>query len=178
MSGGFTGAGIKTIVPAQASAKLACRLVPHQQPRDIVEKIQRHVHQHTPPGANVSVTSTSFLAPAWDSPRHSFGNRAADKVLTQEFGKPPTYRRDGATIPALAYFQHVLGIDTTVFAFGLGEFIHAPNERLMVSMYERGHRSWVNLLSELGAAAWPPLQDSDTVAQPAAKDGGSSRDEL
>lgn len=42
-------------------------------------------------------------------------------------------RRDGATIPALAEFQQILGAPTTKFGWGLGERIHAPNERLKVS---------------------------------------------
>lgn len=38
--------------------------------------------------------------------------------------------RDGATIPALASFQQLLGLHTTKFGWGLSEMIHAPNERL------------------------------------------------
>lgn len=39
MSGGFTGEGIKTVIPARASAKISCRLVPKQTPADILDKV-------------------------------------------------------------------------------------------------------------------------------------------
>ncbi len=40
MVGGFTGEGIKTVIPRHAMAKLSCRLVPHQTPADILEKVR------------------------------------------------------------------------------------------------------------------------------------------
>lgn len=61
--------------------------------------------------------------------------------------------RDGATIPALAAFQSALGIPTTKFGWGLGEGVHAPNERLSVAMYTKGSAAWAQLLYELGTGA-------------------------
>ena len=46
--------------------------------------------------------------------------------------------REGATVPALAYFQEILGVPTTIFAFSLGDHIHAPNERFKVGKAWRG----------------------------------------
>jgi acetylornithine deacetylase/succinyl-diaminopimelate desuccinylase-like protein len=55
----------------------------------------------------------------------------------------------GGTIPALSLLQSSLGIPTTVFGWGLGDKIHAPNERVLVSMLEKGRRAWVMLLLRL-----------------------------
>lgn len=49
MHGGFTGQGMKTIVPRAASAKLSCRLVPGQHPDDIFAKVSAHSVPHTDP---------------------------------------------------------------------------------------------------------------------------------
>ena len=52
------------------------------------------------------------------------------QVLEEELGTMPVYFRAGGSIPATTYFQQFLGIDTTVFGFGLpNDNLHAPNER-------------------------------------------------
>lgn len=57
-------------------------------------------------------------------------------------------------MPAHAHAcAQVLGIDSTVFAFGLGERIHAPNERLLAAMFHTGRLAWVRLLDALADSA-------------------------
>ena len=52
------------------------------------------------------------------------------QVLQEVTGKPTLYYREGGTIPAMALLKKELGIDMTMFAFGLpDDRIHAPNER-------------------------------------------------
>ena len=55
--GGFTGEGIKTVIPCEAHAKITCRLVPDQRPAEIREKLLAHIRQHTPAYAEVTVDS-------------------------------------------------------------------------------------------------------------------------
>ncbi len=93
------------------------------------------------------------------------------------FNKAPVFYRDGGTIPALAYFQSILGVDTTGFGFGLGDHIHAPNERTPVAQYHVGRTAFVEMLAELGDS-WP----ADAVKnrgsrrkKPTAKVAASSR---
>lgn len=92
------------------------------------------------------------------------GNKLAAKVLEKVFHKAPVFYRDGGTIPALAYFQSILGINTTGFGFGLGDHIHAPNERMPVSQYHIGRVAWIEMLAELGQH-WPAA----TAAQNASR---------
>lgn len=56
MYGGFTGMGVKTIVPAKAVAKLACRLVPDQDPQEILQVSFSHLEQ-----VNVQTRNTLTL---------------------------------------------------------------------------------------------------------------------
>ena len=52
------------------------------------------------------------------------------QVLQEVTGKPTLYYREGGTIPAMALLKRELGIDMTMFGFGLpDDRIHAPNER-------------------------------------------------
>ncbi|KAI8476053.1 MAG: peptidase M20 [Monoraphidium minutum] len=152
MGSGFQGEGIKTIVPAAATAKLSSRLAANQRPDDITAKIKAHIAKHTPPYANVTVQVLGFRADPWTSPRDTPGNQAAARVLREVMGAEPLYFKEGGTVPALAYFQQALGVPTTVFSFSLGDHIHAPNERFKVSMFDLGSRAWVMLLDELGRA--------------------------
>ena len=50
----------------------------------------------------------------------------------------------------LAAVLQILSIDTTIFAFCLGDHIHAPNERLLESFFHKGRVAWVHLLHEMG----------------------------
>ena len=86
-------------------------------------------------------------------------------------GSPPLYHRGGGTIPALALLQSVIGMPTTVFGWGLGERIHAPNERLLASMYAKGRVAWGLLLLSLGNQA-------GDGAQLRATEEGLGKDEL
>ena len=51
IAGGFTGAGSKTVIPAQATAKVSFRLVPNQDPEKIIEAFKKFVEDNTPPGS-------------------------------------------------------------------------------------------------------------------------------
>lgn len=88
------------------------------------------------------------------SPKDTLGNQLSAKVLKKVFNKTPVFYRDGGTIPALAYFQSILGVHTTGFGFGLGDHIHAPNERTPVAQYHIGRTAYVEMLAELGNS-WP-----------------------
>lgn len=75
-----SGEGIKTIVPAKASVKLAARLVPDQSPDGVLAAINRHVEKHSSPLANVTVTQLGFYAWPFHMARDTLVNRAAAKV--------------------------------------------------------------------------------------------------
>lgn len=150
MSGGFTGQGIKTVIPRQAAAKLSCRLVTGQDPVDIFEKIQAYLLSMAPAHAHVEVRRLGGMSSAYTVSRDTTGNRAAAAVISHIFGAPPKFYRQGATIPALTAFGSILGIPVTAFGWGLRERIHAPNERLLEAMYQRGHEAWARMLWELG----------------------------
>lgn len=152
--GGFQGAGMKTVIPSEAHAKITCRLVADQQPREIIELLRRHVVAHTPPGVTVTVQpmpgeSDPYLMPA-DHP----ANQAAHAVLAQLYERPPYAIRMGGSIPVCPLFRRELGAYTLNFAFGLGdENLHAPDEFFRLSSFRRGQRAYGLLLKALGQAA-------------------------
>jgi acetylornithine deacetylase/succinyl-diaminopimelate desuccinylase-like protein len=161
---------MKTVIPKKANAKISCRLVANMRPEDIATKVKHHLEASAPPFANVTVTISGFRAQPWVSPKDLPGNAAAAIVLKRVMGAEPLFTRDGGTIPALAYFQQVLGVESSIFAFGLGDHIHAPNERLLESFYHLGREAWVQLLQQLG--------DSSMKASGSDAGHGGGKDEL
>uniref|UniRef100_A0A061R131 Peptidase m20 n=2 Tax=Tetraselmis sp. GSL018 TaxID=582737 RepID=A0A061R131_9CHLO len=148
MWGGFTGEGLKTVLPAEAHAKLSCRLVPGQTPSDILRKLGRHVERFRPKGCSVDLQPLGGESMAYSLPRDSHAVRMAATALQRATGRSPLLYKAGSTIPAMELLQRFLGVHPVPFGFTLHSFdrLHSPNERFKVSMFELAHRAYVELL--------------------------------
>jgi acetylornithine deacetylase/succinyl-diaminopimelate desuccinylase-like protein len=152
--GGFQGAGIKTIIPSQAHAKITCRLVPDQQPGTIVEQVMDHVKQHLPEGVQVTIASLPGQADPFQIPSDHPGNRAAQTVLKALYGKEPHVAQMGGTIPVCGLFLKHLEAHMVSFAFGLkDERIHSPDEFFRLESFDRGQKAYAMMLETLGHMA-------------------------
>ena len=149
--GGFQGEGVKTVLPNEAHAKITCRLVANQDPATIVTLITKHVQQYAPAGVRAVVRPLLGTAKPYLIPGDHWGNRVAETVLKQVYGKDPYYLRLGGSIPVCETFLSTLGAYTVNFAFGLmDEQFHAPNEFFRLSSFRRGPVAYGKLLYELG----------------------------
>ncbi|MCR8641881.1 dipeptidase [Paenibacillus sp. N1-5-1-14] len=138
VTGGFQGEGIKPIVPCQASAKIACRLVPPQKPDDILDKVERHIHEHCPTGVTVSVKKVLRGNP-YMTPIDHPAVRAASDAYEKAYGKPAIYVRGGGSIPIVESFSRLLEASVVLMGFGLpGENLHAPNENFDLGNFAKG----------------------------------------
>jgi acetylornithine deacetylase/succinyl-diaminopimelate desuccinylase-like protein len=149
ITGGFQGEGAKTIIPARASAKLSCRLVPDQEPDDIVAKLKAHLERVAPPGVRVRVENLHggrpYLAPT-DHPVYEVAKRAFSKA----FGKPTVFMREGGSIPFVRTIADATGKPCLLMGFGQpDENAHAPNEWLDLENYHLGIKSAAYLYDEL-----------------------------
>lgn len=138
--GGFSGEGIKTVLPAEAGAKITCRLVPDQDPDEIVEKLKAHIEKHKPAGVTVEVTEFDkgkpFITP-FDHPAIQAAGRSYEKV----YNVPTAYVRGGGSIPIVASFDEILGYPVVLMGFGLAsENFHAPNEHFHLENFDQGLR--------------------------------------
>ncbi len=152
MWGGHTGPGGKTIVPAEAHAKLSFRLVANQQPDAVVAGLRQYVTDHTPPGIQATVTSHGsgvrpcFSAP--DSPPVLAGRRAMER----SFGQQVLFTREGGSGPE-ADLADILGAPLVFIGVGLdADRIHAPNERVDMALLLKGAEAAAYLWDELAAA--------------------------
>ncbi len=151
ITGGFQGDGAKTIIPARASAKVSCRLVPNQEPDDIARKLAAHFERVKPPGVRVRVETLHggrpYLAPT-NHPVFDIAKRAFSKA----FGKPTVFIREGGSIPFVRTIADATGKPCLLMGFGQpDENAHAPNEWLDLENYHLGIKSAAYLYDEIAS---------------------------
>ncbi len=152
MWGGYTGPGGKTVIPALAHAKITCRLVPYQDPKQVYEAVTSFIQKIAP--KTVEVT--------FDKPRDGYGARAAlvdrDTAPAQAamraaeatYGNKPVFELEGGSIPVVNDFQDVLRKPVVLLGLGLADDnLHAPNERFAIACYEKGVDVAIRFLQEM-----------------------------
>lgn len=136
--GGHTGEGSKTVLPSKAYAKISTRLVANQDFQKISRMFQTYFEAAAPEGVRVKVTPSHGGA-AYVSPLEMAAYRAAEKAMTETYGKRPIPTRSGGSIPIVAGFEKILGIKSILMGFGLGsDDIHAPNENYPLQQFFKG----------------------------------------
>ncbi len=160
ISGGYQGAGHKTIVPSDALVKLSFRLVANQDPQKIRAAVEQFVADHTPPGIEQRIS--------WEGPGVSAClvsiESAAFEALARAIGKAfdtelvlPT--REGGSGPE-AMLQQLLGTPMVFLGVGLpDDQIHAPNEKVSLPMLYRGAEATAHLWDEFAALGVAGLKD-------------------
>ena len=148
--GGWQGNGIKTVLPAQAFAKITCRLVANQKPDLIFARLRTHIEAYCPKGLSVTVERLAGSADPFLVPSGHNSSTVAAEVLTEVYGKAPYITRTGGSIPVMAMLLNELGVHATVFAFGMNdENLHAPNEFFLLSNFRIGQTAYCKLLERL-----------------------------
>ncbi|HEY6854376.1 MAG TPA: dipeptidase [Gemmatimonadales bacterium] len=151
MWGGYQGPGGKTIVPSEAHAKITCRLVPDQDPDEIVALVIKHLETHVPPGTRLAVHPGDHGARPANIARDHKVVKAAEAALENVYGVRPLIVRMGGTVPMAEYFQRLMGLSTLYFSFSTGdEDFHAPNEFFRVHRLHEGLAAWAHLWDVLG----------------------------
>jgi acetylornithine deacetylase/succinyl-diaminopimelate desuccinylase-like protein len=148
---GHTGPGPKTIIPADATAKISFRLVHDQRPAEVEAAFRGYVERALPAGVTATVTAYGGVR-ACLTPLGEPALQAATRVMEQAFGGPVLYTREGGSGPQ-ADLVDVLGAPVVFLGFGLpDDRIHAPNERVVLPMLVRGAEAAGLLWSELATA--------------------------
>lgn len=147
--GGYTAEGAKTVLPSQAHAKISCRLVPNQKPEDIEHKLRSYLQELAPTGVSVDVKSFHGTIP-FVVDRSAPTMQAAIRALERVWGVQPVFTRGGGSIPVVASFKNILGLDTVLMGFGLeDDRLHSPNEKFALANYFGGIRASAYMLEEL-----------------------------
>ena len=146
--GGYTGAGSKTVIASEASAKVSFRLVPNQDPSEVLEQFKQFVRDRLPPGA-VATFADFARAPGVEVNVDSPYVQSALTALAEEYGKPALLMGCGGSIPVVTSLQSILGLDSLLIGFGLDDDqVHSPNEKFEETCFHHGIRSHVRLLAK------------------------------
>ena len=149
--GGYTGPGAKTVIPAEARAKISFRLVPGQDPARVMESLHAFVAARLPSDCRTEIISHGGSA-ALRIPTDSPFVQAAARALARAFERPPVLIGMGGSIPAVEAIRRLLGMDSLLVGFGLADDrVHSPNEKFEVRCFERGIVTHAALLAEFAA---------------------------
>jgi len=151
MWGGYSGPGQKTVIPSEAHAKITCRLVPDQEPDEVISLVTKHLEQHTPHGTRVVISAGDHGARPYAIDSNHFALRAAGAALAEVYGVKPLLVRMGGTVPVCELFKRYMNLDTVFFSFSTAdEDYHAPNEFFRINRLNEGMEAWTRLFVGLG----------------------------
>ncbi len=149
ITGGYTGKGFKTVIAAEASAKVSFRLVHRQDPQRIREAFRQFVRDRLPADCGVEFHphgGSPAIQLAYDSP---FLTKAR-QALSDEWPKPAVTVGSGGSIPIVGDFRTYLGMESLLVGFALSDDrIHSPNEKYDLNSFHKGQRSWARILDAL-----------------------------
>jgi acetylornithine deacetylase/succinyl-diaminopimelate desuccinylase-like protein len=149
ISGGYEGKGFKTVIAAQATAKVSFRLVHSQDPDKIRAAFRQFAAERVPADCQIEFHphgGSPAIQLAYDSP---FLTKARS-ALTEEWGKPAVTVGSGGSIPVVGDFQNYLGMESLLVGFALSDDrIHSPNEKYDLTSFHKGQRSWARILDAL-----------------------------
>lgn len=149
---GYTGEGSKTVLPAEAMAKISFRLVPDQDPRRVARLAEEHLRAVAPAGVTVEVTELHGGHP-WRADPQGPLFEAAGNALAAAFGARPVLVGEGGSIPIVGDFERVLEAPALLVGFALpGCNMHAPNEWFALANHDRGIEALIRLYEEVGGA--------------------------
>jgi acetylornithine deacetylase/succinyl-diaminopimelate desuccinylase-like protein len=144
--GGYSGPGVKTIVPHQAEAKISMRLVPNQDPEKIFSLLEKFIKSKCP---DASVHIEGSLRPYSGEFTGPYAE-AAKKAMVEAFGKEPAFTREGGSIGAVLSMKETLNAPVIFLGLSLPEHgYHAINENFDWQQASGGIKMFVNYFDQL-----------------------------
>jgi acetylornithine deacetylase/succinyl-diaminopimelate desuccinylase-like protein len=148
IAGGYVGPMIKTVVPPRAEAKLSMRLVPRQDPLEVLGLLREYVKGINP---DVQVETAGSLQPYLGEFSGAYPD-AARSAIKFAFGKEPAFIREGGSIGAVVTMQDRLQVPIMFIGLSLPEHgYHAPNEQYDWGQASGGMKALAKYFSEVSA---------------------------
>ena len=150
MWGGYNGAGFKTVLPAEAHAKVSFRLVSRQDPAKVLHAFRKWAEARIPADCRIAWHDGIEGSPASVMAITDPAFEAARAALTEEWGRPAVFVGEGGSIPIAGYFKTELGMDAMLIGFAKDDDqIHSPNEKYDLESFHKGIRSWARILARI-----------------------------
>ena len=162
VGGGYQGEGSKTVIPAEAFAKITCRLVPDQCAEDIAVKVENFITSLCPPAVSAQVEIKGGGNPYVVIPPNKPGSKgdesnlmkkafpAVENCVKSSFGSSPLYLREGGSIPIIRDLKEVAGLDALMLGLFTNEDnLHAPDESFHLGIFEKAIKTFSEFFEEL-----------------------------
>jgi acetylornithine deacetylase/succinyl-diaminopimelate desuccinylase-like protein len=150
--GGYTGPGVKTVIPPRAELKATVRMVPNMKGDRVAKLVKAWTKKHWP-DVQVDVSSA---APAYRAVTTGPYAEAATRAIKFAFGKAPIFVREGGTIGAVVSMEQQLKAPVVFMGLSLPEHgYHAPNENYDWGQAGGGMVAFAKLLEEVSAIPRP-----------------------
>jgi len=147
--GGFTGPGAKTVIPAQATAKVSLRLVPNQKMKTVEKQLRAAVKKLAPKYVDATVTFLHGADPA-EMKLSDPVFQKLDRAFKEVVGRAPVAARAGGSIPIVPALASA-GAPVVMTGIGLpDDRLHAPNEKLDLKQLWDGIRVFRRFYELLG----------------------------
>ncbi len=153
LDSGYQGPGSKTVLPATATAKIDFRLVPDQDPADILKKLRAHLDAQG--FSDIEILSHGGEKPGATNPDDPF------VLLTQAAGRD-VYGMDPIISPMIGgsgpnhVFLEELKVPIVMVGVGYPESrVHSPNENLVLDLFEKGIRHTARIVEMFAQAGTP-----------------------
>lgn len=149
--GGFVGEGAKTVIPAQAKAKISLRLPYGLKSGPVFALFEKRVKELAPPDVQVTVRNLHGGEAVLVKP-DTAPMQAARTALQEVYGQEPVLIREGGSIPIAALFYEILQAPVVLMGFGLpDDNLHAPNEKYSLTQFYKGIRAVASFMQKMGA---------------------------
>ncbi len=146
LESGYTGEGYKTIIPAEAMAKLSCRLVPGQDPEKIIDALATFLKNNLPQGIGISFEK-GHGTPAMITKPDSVTVKGAIAAYERIYSAKCCRQLCGATIPIASQLAEICGGEMVLIGVGIpSDGMHAPNECFGLDRFKEGFLSITQLL--------------------------------
>ena len=146
--GGYSGPGIKTVIPPRAAVKMSCRIVPKMDPKKILKLVRNFVKERN---ADVKMTEEAVMH-AYKAPTTGPLADAVKSAMKFAFGKEPVFVREGGSIGAVISMERYLNCPVMFLGLSLPEHgYHAPNENYDWQQASGGMVAFAKYFEEVAA---------------------------
>ncbi len=148
LTAGYQGEGSKTVLPAEARAKVDFRLVPNQTPEKVLSQLREHLDDHD--FEDIEIINLSGNPPAKTDPDH-WAIKMAIEAARDVYEKPTLVKpMVGGSGPNFIFQKY---LNVPIISSGAGDSevrMHAPNESISLDLYIKGAKHFARLLKLMG----------------------------
>ncbi len=139
--GGYSGAGGKTIIPAECGAKLSFRLAPKQEPEKVFNALKSYIDAHIPDTLSYELRLLNDAEPVLIDTENG-AMKSAVNALETVYKTKPYFIRTGGSLPMVTALKNYLNLDPVLIGFALeSDGAHSPNEQFGLNRFRKGIES-------------------------------------